>query len=115
MTDFKMPDAQVKAEFVRTNFNMIASKYDLFNDLNSFFMHRHWKNSITQLIQKTFPSKSIQVPQDQQENRLPHDEEVVHLPKSAATGCQVTQGRSQGAGRRSQSFVLDQSVQHNDA
>ena len=54
MTEFKMPDTQVKAEFVRTNFDVIASKYDLFNDLNSFFLHRHWKNSIISLIKKTF-------------------------------------------------------------
>ena len=46
MTEFKMPDTQVKAEFVRTNFDVIASKYDLFNDLNSFFLHRMWKNAI---------------------------------------------------------------------
>ncbi len=59
MTDFKMPEAQVKAEFVRTNFDVIASKYDLFNDLNSFFLHRYWKNSIIQLIQKTFPKKNL--------------------------------------------------------
>ncbi len=59
MTDFKMPEAQVKAEFVRTNFDVIASKYDLFNDLNSFFLHRYWKNSIIQLIQNSFPKKNL--------------------------------------------------------
>ncbi|MBK8394886.1 MAG: ubiquinone/menaquinone biosynthesis methyltransferase [Leptospiraceae bacterium] len=59
MTEFKMPDTQVKAEFVRTNFDVIASKYDLFNDLNSFFLHRHWKNSIISLIKKTFPNTNL--------------------------------------------------------
>lgn len=59
MTKFKMPESNLKAEFVRTNFDVIASKYDLFNDLNSFFLHRHWKNSIIFLIQKTFSNRSI--------------------------------------------------------
>lgn len=59
MTEFKMPDTQVKAEFVRTNFDVIASKYDLFNDLNSFFLHRMWKNAIISLIQNSFPNTSL--------------------------------------------------------
>ena len=59
MTDFKMPEAEVKAEFVRTNFDVIASKYDLFNDLNSFFLHRYWKNSIVNLIHNSFPKKYL--------------------------------------------------------
>ena len=59
MTEFKMPETQVKAEFVRTNFDVIASKYDLFNDLNSFYLHRYWKNSIISLIEKTFPVREF--------------------------------------------------------
>lgn len=59
MNDFKMPEANAKAEFVRTNFDVIASKYDLFNDLNSFFLHRHWKNSIIRKIKQTFPYQGI--------------------------------------------------------
>lgn len=60
MTDFQMPDTNQKAEFVRTNFDVIASKYDLFNDLNSFYLHRVWKNSIIQLILNSFPKKNLE-------------------------------------------------------
>lgn len=60
MTDFQMPDTNKKAEFVRTNFDVIASKYDLFNDLNSFYLHRYWKNSIIQLILNSFPKKNLE-------------------------------------------------------
>ena len=60
MTDFQMPDTNKKAEFVRTNFDVIASKYDLFNDLNSFYLHRVWKNSIIQLILNSFPKKNLE-------------------------------------------------------
>lgn len=50
MTKFKMPKSEEKADFVRSNFNQIAKKYDLFNDLNSFGLHRIWKNSITKIV-----------------------------------------------------------------
>jgi demethylmenaquinone methyltransferase/2-methoxy-6-polyprenyl-1,4-benzoquinol methylase len=60
MTEFQMPDTNKKAEFVRTNFDVIASKYDLFNDLNSFYLHRVWKNSIIQLILNSFPKKNLE-------------------------------------------------------
>ncbi|HMV44185.1 MAG TPA: ubiquinone/menaquinone biosynthesis methyltransferase [Leptospiraceae bacterium] len=59
MSNFKMPEANVKAEFVKSNFDVIASKYDLFNDLNSFFMHRQWKNSIIRKIEQTFPYQKL--------------------------------------------------------
>lgn len=49
MNDFQMPGKEEKAEFVKTNFNVIAEKYDLFNDLNTFGMHRLWKNHIAKL------------------------------------------------------------------
>jgi demethylmenaquinone methyltransferase/2-methoxy-6-polyprenyl-1,4-benzoquinol methylase len=39
---------------------VIASKYDLFNDLNSFYLHRVWKNSIIQLILNSFPKKNLE-------------------------------------------------------
>ncbi|MCE9499020.1 MAG: ubiquinone/menaquinone biosynthesis methyltransferase [Leptospira sp.] len=52
MPNFEMPDTAQKAEFVKTNFDTIAKKYDLFNDLNSFFLHRHWKNYLTNVIRK---------------------------------------------------------------
>jgi demethylmenaquinone methyltransferase/2-methoxy-6-polyprenyl-1,4-benzoquinol methylase len=60
MTEFQMSDTNKKAEFVRTNFDVIASKYDLFNDLNSFYLHRVWKNSIIQLILNSFPKKNLE-------------------------------------------------------
>ncbi len=59
MSQFKMPDKNEKASFVKDNFNIIASKYDLFNDLNSFFMHRLWKNNIIRSIQKNLPDRNL--------------------------------------------------------
>ncbi|MCB1178960.1 MAG: ubiquinone/menaquinone biosynthesis methyltransferase [Leptospiraceae bacterium] len=59
MSEFQMPSAENKAEFVQTNFNIIAGKYDLFNDLNSFYLHRYWKNQIIQFINKNFSNKEI--------------------------------------------------------
>ncbi len=50
MTKFNMPKSEEKADFVRSNFNNIAKKYDLFNDLNSFGLHRIWKNSIAKIV-----------------------------------------------------------------
>lgn len=49
-----------KSEYVQTNFNQIAGKYDLFNDLNSFFLHRVWKNSIIGEIRKNSKNESLQ-------------------------------------------------------
>lgn len=59
MSQFKMPEKNQKASFVKENFDIIASKYDLFNDLNSFFLHRLWKNSIIALIQKIYPKANL--------------------------------------------------------
>ncbi|MCC6274301.1 MAG: ubiquinone/menaquinone biosynthesis methyltransferase [Leptospiraceae bacterium] len=50
MTGFQMPNIEKKADFVRENFNSIAKKYDLFNDMNSFGLHRLWKNQIVKII-----------------------------------------------------------------
>ncbi|TGK33887.1 ubiquinone/menaquinone biosynthesis methyltransferase [Leptospira gomenensis] len=47
-----MPQADRKAGFVRENFDRIARKYDLFNDLNSFLMHRLWKNRLVREMEK---------------------------------------------------------------
>ena len=49
-----------KSEYVQTNFNQIAGKYDLFNDMNSFFLHRIWKNSIIKEIRKNGKSENLQ-------------------------------------------------------
>ncbi|MDX1957184.1 MAG: ubiquinone/menaquinone biosynthesis methyltransferase [Leptospiraceae bacterium] len=59
MSDFQMPSVEKKAEFVRTNFDIIASKYDLFNDLNSFFLHRLWKNQIPELIRSKLKKNNL--------------------------------------------------------
>jgi demethylmenaquinone methyltransferase/2-methoxy-6-polyprenyl-1,4-benzoquinol methylase len=59
MPQFEMPSQESKAEFVKTNFDIISSKYDLFNDLNSFYMHRLWKNSVIELIKKNFSHKDL--------------------------------------------------------
>jgi demethylmenaquinone methyltransferase / 2-methoxy-6-polyprenyl-1,4-benzoquinol methylase len=60
MTDFQMPPIDKKAQFVQENFNIIANKYDLFNDLNTFFMHRFWKNNLAKRISNHFNGKRIQ-------------------------------------------------------
>lgn len=52
MNSFQMPDRYQKADFVKDNFGKIASKYDLFNDLSTFFMHRLWKGEMISAIQK---------------------------------------------------------------
>lgn len=59
MSKFRMPDSASKAEFVKQNFNLISKKYDTFNDLNSFFLHRLWKNQIVKQIQIFFPIQEI--------------------------------------------------------
>lgn len=46
-----MPSPEAKANFVRKNFNQIAAKYDRFNDWNSFFLHRSWKNRLVKEIE----------------------------------------------------------------
>lgn len=59
MSQFKMPSAEKKAEFVQENFDLISTKYDLFNDLNSFYLHRVWKNSIVDLIKSKYKNENI--------------------------------------------------------
>ncbi|MGJ4789382.1 ubiquinone/menaquinone biosynthesis methyltransferase [Leptospira koniambonensis] len=51
MASFQMPSSDTKADFVRVNFNRIASKYDRFNDCSTFFLHRSWKNRLVQEIE----------------------------------------------------------------
>ncbi len=59
MNDFQMPGKGEKAEFVRTNFDIISGKYDLFNDLNTFFLHRLWKNKVASLVESSASGKKI--------------------------------------------------------
>ncbi|MBE7413572.1 MAG: ubiquinone/menaquinone biosynthesis methyltransferase [Leptospiraceae bacterium] len=58
MSKFTMPVSEKKADFVRENFNTIAKKYDLFNDLNSFGLHRVWKNTICNIVDSV-PAKNL--------------------------------------------------------
>ncbi|MCX8000187.1 MAG: class I SAM-dependent methyltransferase, partial [Leptospiraceae bacterium] len=59
MTQFRMPDSAQKAEFVKKNFDVISKKYDRFNDLNSFFLHRLWKNEIVKQIRSYFFNQDV--------------------------------------------------------
>lgn len=52
-----MPHVDTKAGFVRENFNKIASKYDRFNDWNSFLLHRIWKNRLVREIEENLPDR----------------------------------------------------------
>ncbi|TGM58691.1 bifunctional demethylmenaquinone methyltransferase/2-methoxy-6-polyprenyl-1,4-benzoquinol methylase UbiE [Leptospira adleri] len=56
MSEFKMPETEEKAGFVRENFNRIAEKYDRFNDWNSFLLHRLWKNRLVKEVEKNLDS-----------------------------------------------------------
>jgi len=59
MSKFQMPSSDKKASFVKENFNQISKKYDLFNDLNSFFLHRLWKNQIAKIIKAYCKNREI--------------------------------------------------------
>jgi demethylmenaquinone methyltransferase/2-methoxy-6-polyprenyl-1,4-benzoquinol methylase len=59
MSQFQMPDAKDKPAFVQENFNIIAKKYDLFNDLNSFLMHRYWKNTMVNQAYSYNPNANV--------------------------------------------------------
>lgn len=59
MTSFSMPDKEQKSSFVKENFEKIASKYDLFNDLNSFFLHRSWKNNLVKILKQESPKEVL--------------------------------------------------------
>lgn len=60
MSEFKMPSLSTKAEYVKDNFDIIASKYDLFNDLSSLYLHRLWKKRIIDIIKSYYNDKQIQ-------------------------------------------------------
>lgn len=40
---FRIPLGQEKAAYVKDKFSTIADRYDLFNDIVTQWMHRHWK------------------------------------------------------------------------
>ena len=45
MAGFRLPPPEAKAEYVERQFDRIARRYDLLNDLISFGLHRGWKRA----------------------------------------------------------------------
>ena len=43
---YTLPKTEEKSVYVEQMFNKIAQKYDLFNDIITFGMHRHWKKFV---------------------------------------------------------------------
>ncbi|EQA36077.1 ubiquinone/menaquinone biosynthesis methyltransferase [Leptospira inadai serovar Lyme str. 10] len=54
-----MPTAESKALFVKQNFDTISARYDRFNDWNSFFLHRLWKNRLVKEIEERAGQKIL--------------------------------------------------------
>ena len=48
---YKLPNIEEKSVYVEQMFNKIAKKYDLFNDIVTFGMHRKWKRFTAQQTQ----------------------------------------------------------------
>lgn len=46
MEKYRLPSSSEKADYVQSQFNGIAQKYDRFNDWNSFRLHRIWKRKM---------------------------------------------------------------------
>jgi demethylmenaquinone methyltransferase/2-methoxy-6-polyprenyl-1,4-benzoquinol methylase len=61
MNQYQLPTPEMKPEYVKTNFDHIAKAYDLFNDWNSFFLHRKWKNWIVQQVEKENPVPKVAI------------------------------------------------------
>ncbi len=40
---YNLPTSQEKSKYVESKFGEIAQKYDLFNDIITFGLHRYWK------------------------------------------------------------------------
>lgn len=55
MNQYKLPSQEKKPEYVRKNFDGIARAYDRFNDWNSFFLHRIWKDWVVKEAKKEVP------------------------------------------------------------
>ena len=45
---YSLPNTEEKSVYVEQMFNKIAKKYDLFNDIITFRMHRQWKKFVAQ-------------------------------------------------------------------
>lgn len=50
-SNFRLPEKQEKARYIQKNFDEIAARYDLFNDLFTFGMHRLWKRRTIRSVQ----------------------------------------------------------------
>ncbi len=48
-TDYQLPAAEGRADYIRDNFDAIADTYDRFNDFITFGMHRLWKRKAVRL------------------------------------------------------------------
>ncbi|MDF3819645.1 ubiquinone/menaquinone biosynthesis methyltransferase [Leptospira sp. 96542] len=59
MNQYKLPSQEKKPEYVRSNFDTIATAYDRFNDWNSFFLHRRWKDWVVKTAIQTVPNAQI--------------------------------------------------------
>ena len=43
---YTLPNTEEKSSYLEQKFDEIAQKYDQFNDLITFGMHRHWKKFV---------------------------------------------------------------------
>ena len=50
---------ETRAERVQALFDTIAPRYDLINDLQSFWLHRHWKRRLVSLAQPTDGQRAL--------------------------------------------------------
>jgi demethylmenaquinone methyltransferase/2-methoxy-6-polyprenyl-1,4-benzoquinol methylase len=50
MTAYRLPPREAKAEYVRRQFDRIARRYDLLNDLISLGLHRGWKRATVRAV-----------------------------------------------------------------
>ncbi len=50
---------ETRAERVQELFDVIAPRYDLINDLQSFWLHRHWKRRLVSLAQPTVGQRAL--------------------------------------------------------
>ena len=56
---FKLPSSIEKPKYIEKKFDNIAKKYDLFNDIITFRMHRYWKRFLVKKIQLKENSKCL--------------------------------------------------------
>ena len=52
-------DDETRAERVQDLFNTVAPRYDLINDLQSFWLHRHWKNRLISLAAPSSDKRAL--------------------------------------------------------